>query len=398
MRIPRLVPVAAFALLAVFATKRAESQQREQPFYYPRPAASAVRVTQGVRFATADTLPLTFDIYRPIRPSDRMPVLIFYSLFWPEDNHARRSSEWEPWARVAAGNGIVAILPQLRGEPGTGNADTPARGHGDDLDRLIAYLGEHATHLNIDMNRVAIYSASGAVASALVAAEDPRQTAIKAAVMYYGAAEVDSFRQDLPVLFVRAGLDHAGMNRSLDNLVARAVAQNAPVTLLNHQTGHHAFEYLDDTEATRQIIAQTLEFVKRATEPAYQAAIQAKQIDARAAAYLLAGNYHQAALAYEELLRQRPEDGRSRFPYAEALLADKQYSAACTQFNQMKGNFAVIIPGTQSCVLAGSADVAIALLQSMPKDWLTSEYVSGLRTDAVFQPLWNREDFKALFH
>ena len=97
-------------------------------------------------------------------------------------------------------------------------------------------------------------------------------------------------------------------------------------------------------------------------------------------------------------MRLRPEDGWSRFPYAEALLADKQYSAACTQFNLMKGNFAVIFPGTRSCVLAGSADLAIALLQSMPKDWLTSENQSGLRTDAVFQPLWSREDFKALFH
>ena len=40
---------------------------------------------------------------------------------------------------------------------------------------------------------------------------------------------------------------------------------------------------------------------------------------------------------------------------------------------------------------------AAYLLKTMPKDWLTSEYVSGLRTDRVFQPLWDREDFKALF-
>jgi len=383
--------------MALIAVARAESQERERPFYYPQPAAGTIRETKAIRFATADSFPLSFDLYRPARASRPLPALIFYSLFWPEENAPRRSNEWASWARVAAGNGIVAILPELRAEPGTGNATTPARARGDDFGRLLAYLREHAAHFNIDMERLAVYSASGAVASAFPAVEDPRQTAIKAAVMYYGSANVETFRQDLPVLYVRAGLDHPEMNAAIVELAARAASQNAPLTLLNHHTGHHGFESLDDDAATRQIIGETLDFVKRATEPSYQAAIRARHLDAVAAGYLSVGNFRQAALTFEELLRQRPDDGRARFPYAEALLADKQYSSACAQFSQMKGNFAAIIPGTQSCVLAGAPDTAIALLQSMPKDWLASEYVSGLRTDAVFSPLWERADFTALF-
>ena len=388
--------VLLFLLTTVF--DQAGAQGPRPPFYYPMPRATAVRVTPNVRFVQSDSVTLSFSIYRPtVRTSRPAPVLLFYSLFWPEDGGSRRSDEWESWARVAAGNGIVAIMPELRGEPGTGNSSTPARIRGNDFERLITYLRAHAAEFNINMDRLAVYSASGAVASAFAAVEDPRQTAIKAAIMYYGSAEIETFRQDVPVLVVRAGLDHAGMNQSIDRMVARAIAQNAPITVLNHHGGHHGFEYLDDDAATRQIITQTLDFVKQATEPAYQAAIRAKRLDALAAAYLVGENYHQAALTYEELLRERPEDGRSRFPYAEALLADQQYSAACAQFSRMSGNFAVILPGTRACLLANTPDTAIALLRTIPKDWLTSEYVSGLRSDQVFQPLWGREDFKALF-
>jgi hypothetical protein len=50
--------------------------------------------------------------------------------------------------------------------------------------------------------------------------------------------------------------------------------QNAPLTLLNHPTGRHGFEGRDDNAVTRAIIEQTLDFVKRATAPAYQAALR----------------------------------------------------------------------------------------------------------------------------
>ena len=83
--------------------------------------------------------------------------------------------------------------------------------------------------------------------------------------MYYGIADVGEFRLDLPVLYVRAGLDRPPVNRRIGELVALAITQNAPVTLLNHPSGHHAFEMVDDDEATRDVIERTIDFVKRAT-------------------------------------------------------------------------------------------------------------------------------------
>jgi dienelactone hydrolase len=85
---------------------------------------------------------------------------------------------------------------------------------------------------------------------------------------------VTTFPRDLPVLWVRAGLDSPRMNSAIDRLAALALSQNAPITVINHRTGHHAFEARDDDVATPQVIDQSLEFVKRATAPEYQAVIR----------------------------------------------------------------------------------------------------------------------------
>ena len=65
-----------------------------------------------------------------------------------------------------------------------------------------------------------------------------------------------------PMLIVRAGLDDAAINRSIDRLVAAAIAKNVSLDFLNHATGHHAFDILDDTVRSREIIQTTLDFMK----------------------------------------------------------------------------------------------------------------------------------------
>jgi dienelactone hydrolase len=264
----RPLGVTIVILLTRLAVSTAEAQQR--PFYYPAPPPEDIQVMKDVSFATVDTLDLAMDVYRPAHGSTASPGLILYSLYWPEDGDrpARESNDHaRNWARIAAANGIVAVIPDLRAEPGTGNAQAPARAREGDFDRLVAHLVAHASEYGIDARRLAVFAASGNVSAALPAIEDPGRTAVKAAVIYYGGAGADvaRFRSDLPLLYVRAGQDSPAMNAAIDALVSRAVSQNVPLTLINYPAGHHAFEAVDDTAMTGQIIDQTIEFVKRAT-------------------------------------------------------------------------------------------------------------------------------------
>jgi len=250
---------AGVAILSMATTASAQGW----PFHYPEPSSASVSVVRNVGIAAADNLNLAMDVYRPANGAGSAPALIMYSLFWPPDRPGRESNTWlQSWARIAAANGIVAVIPDLRAEPGTGNATTPSRALGDDFERFVLYIAEHAAEFGIDRNRLTVFASSGAVWPGFAAAEDPQRTQIKAAVMYYGASTFTTFRSDLPVLYVRAGLDSRGTNEAFDRLAALGLGQNAPITVINHPTGRHGFEGRTDDATTRRIIDQTIEFIK----------------------------------------------------------------------------------------------------------------------------------------
>jgi hypothetical protein len=64
------------------------------------------------------------------------------------------------------------------------------------------------------------------------------------------------------MLVARAGQDHPFLNDALDRFVREALVQNAPLDLLNHREGRHAFDILDDDARSREIISRTLEFLQ----------------------------------------------------------------------------------------------------------------------------------------
>lgn len=324
------------------------------------------------------------DVYRPSRMNVRAPALVFFN----QSAGAQRTALtfYVRWAQTAASNGLVAIVPDLR--PGSTT---------DDFRTLIAHLVGRAADYGIDGESLAVYAGSGNVSTAFPVVEDPRTIAVKAAVIYYGTANVTAFRPDLPVLMVRAGLDRPPVNAAMASLAASAVAQNAPLTLLNHPTGHHAFEIVDDDATTRAVIDQTIAFVKLATSPAYQSALRAGMPEAVAAGHVATGNFAAAAAAYAPLVAARPGDARLRLSYGEALLGDAQFAAACDEFEKLKdqglGPRDLGLPAARACLQKGDADRAIAWLRSIPQRFLPPE----VQTEAVFAPLQSRAEFQALF-
>ena len=68
------------------------------------------------------------------------------------------------------------------------------------------------------------------------------------------------------MLVVRAGRDNIPtLNDALDRFVARALAANAPITVMNHPTGGHGFDSFDnkgDEERSKQIVRSSIEFMR----------------------------------------------------------------------------------------------------------------------------------------
>ena len=73
---------------------------------------------------------------------------------------------------------------------------------------------------------------------------------------------LDDMRTDVPLFMSRAGADQfPGLNHALDRFVAAARKRDVPLTLVEHPTGPHAFDLFEDSETSRNIIRQSVEFL-----------------------------------------------------------------------------------------------------------------------------------------
>lgn len=158
-----------------------------------------------------------------------------------------------------------------------------------DLHALFEHLHEHGSSLNIDPARLGVLAVSGNVPTALTAVmHDARRTPV-CAVFGYGclldlddATEVadaarqfgfvnpgtgrtiEDLRRDVPLLITRAGRDQfPAMNASIDRFVRDALRTNLPVTVVNYAGGLHAFDLFDDSRTSRDVVRQTLRFLRQ---------------------------------------------------------------------------------------------------------------------------------------
>jgi hypothetical protein len=349
------------------------------------PTSPAVHVRTDLPFDTAGGARLAMDVYQlpRTREARARPALIFFNRAVGPD---RRGQLYAGWARTAASQGLVGVVPDLR-------EGTEAR----DFEALLRYLTIHGPALGIDTAAIAVYAASGNVFTALPLLERPSLTAVHAAVIYYGTAPVTTFRLDLPVLWVRAGLDRPDVNQEIVALAGRAIAQNAPVTLLNHPTGYHGFELFNDDDATRAVIDETLAFVRQATSRSYRRALAGALHEAGAAGAMQTGNYRDAATLYAQLVQSRPNDARLRLSFGESLLGDGRYREACTLFESLKdrglGYRDLGVPAARACARAGDAEAAIGWLRSIPSRFLPR----SLADDSAFTTIRGRPEFNVIF-
>ncbi|HEX3578761.1 MAG TPA: hypothetical protein VHY33_09375, partial [Thermoanaerobaculia bacterium] len=229
----------------------------EQAIVYQIPAMDGVTVRRDIEYAAGRTL----DLYLPPH-GENIPALLFVTGFRDAGFEGRlgcklkEMASYVSWARLAAASGFAAI---------TYSNLNPA----EDALTVLRYIRENAPSLNIDRDRIAVWSCSGNVPNALALIMEER---VSCAVLCYGfmldldgsssvadaqkqwgfanpaaGKSVDDIPADLPLLIVRAGRDEmAGVNPSIDRFVAHALTRNLPLTLVNHATGPHSFDIFDD--------------------------------------------------------------------------------------------------------------------------------------------------------
>jgi hypothetical protein len=236
----------------------------KQPVVYSLPGMAEAAV-KSVTYAEGRTL----DVYAAAG-SKLLPVVVFVSGYpdpGMEQFTGKKLKDWAgyvAWSRLVAASGMAAVA----------YANRDPR----DVVEVLRYLREHGEELGIDASRIAVWGCSGNAPMALsLLMTEPLRCGVLAYgfLLDAGAAaarfhfvdatagkSVDDLPRDLPLFIARAGKDEMpGLNDSIDRFVAGALARNLPLTLVNNPTAPHAFDLVDDSEATREVIRRILAFL-----------------------------------------------------------------------------------------------------------------------------------------
>jgi hypothetical protein len=246
---------------------------------YEIPGMTSARVRQ-VEYRVVDGAPLTMKVYEADSTRSRRPVVILllgYSDVRAPEILGCLISEMESyvsWAQLLAASGMSAVTYVTGADP---VEDTRA---------LLEYVRGHESSLGIDSSALGILAFSGNVPNALSLLLSSEPVPIRCAALACGfmldtdgntgvadgaakwgfvnptaGRNVSDLRADVPMLIVRAGKDdNPGLNTGVDRFVCAALDLNLPLTLVNHATGPHAFEILEDSPTSRAIVRQVLAF------------------------------------------------------------------------------------------------------------------------------------------
>lgn len=255
---------------------------------YTLPGMEAVNVRKDLSYKTIDGTDLKLDIYYPaeLQRQSRYPAVILVHGDGPVEvlRNAKEYGIFVSLAQLLATIGIIAITFNHRVTDGWAKLEEAAS----DVDDLVQYVCEQAESVQVKKDALCLWTFSAGAPFGLRTALRNAPEHIRAIVAYYGLLDLQPLRpivpatttdatlrelsaisylendaQSIPPLFiVRAGLDRPDLNSILDTFVAQAFKQNVSITAVNHATGHHGFDFLDDNERSREIIRQTLDFIK----------------------------------------------------------------------------------------------------------------------------------------
>jgi len=280
----------AVSLLLTTAGATAEERRAATPeefaklrIVYTVPGMDRVSVKRDLVYKTVGDTRLWMDVYSPAGTTSRLPaVILVHGGPVPAGASFKNTGVFKSYGELLAASGITAVAFGHRfTEPAA------ARRASEDVQDLVRHVRAQAEVLGIDKDRLAVwaFSAGGPFLSPFLEEPPPY---VRGLISYYAILDLEALpiealpgvdaetRRELsplrhlssstaalpPMLIARAGRDNTAFNDSIDRFVQQALAKNVSLDFLNHPTGPHAFDILDDSPRSREIIARTVQFLR----------------------------------------------------------------------------------------------------------------------------------------
>jgi tetratricopeptide (TPR) repeat protein len=275
----------------------------------PTPADSDLRITRDMVYARGAGGPLKLDVYLP-RSSGKQkpPAVVFANIVGERGSRPFRATEiYRSWARLLAAHGIAGVI-----------IDSEAARAGENLGQSIDHLRKNGAALGIDGDRLGVWACSANVSIALPYLMAAAPEAVRTAIIYYGSADVSRIRTELPLLYVMASDDAPELIANQRKIWDLARAAGAPWTTVVARGLPHAFDALDESEPSRRLVLQTVDYLVRQLER-----LPAGPVPSKARRYMQAVYGRRTAEAIP-LLRSRlaeaPDDVQARSELGRMLL------------------------------------------------------------------------------
>jgi len=260
---------------------------------YRLPHMEQVPVRKDITYKTVNGEALKMDVYYPLDMSSHTPcpaVLLVHGGAQPERvEHIKESAPYVSWGQLIAASGLIAVMFKHRTDEGY----TKLREASSDVDDLVHSVRSNAASLQVDAERLCLWAFSQGPLHGFCTALRDTPAYIRCLVAYYGgmsimnpvyfhwSAEDDDLAKAFspvyhlrhvdpskvaPIFIAKAGKDRAFLNEALDEFCSVASERNIPLTFMNHPTGEHGFDVLNDDARTREIIKATLAFLSEHLE------------------------------------------------------------------------------------------------------------------------------------
>ncbi len=290
---------------------------------YDIPETKQVSVKSGITYFKDARSELQIDIYSPpgAKASDKKPAVIFLNAIGDApDNKVRNWEIYRTWPRLVAAHGMVGI-----------SMDADGTRIQDSLKALFAFIEKEGASHGIDATRLGVYAASANTTQSIIyLMGNDTAKGIKAAALYYGATPTaqTAIRNDLNVLFVLAEGDlGGGMGQSSMPLWQRVAEAKAPWTMVFASRLPHAFDAFEDTDESRRVIRQTIEFWRTHLQPVVKP--QWQPSEARAVVSAIYWNdANKAVPLIQKYIAANPNDGDAYSSLGRMLAQQRRFDEA----------------------------------------------------------------------
>jgi dienelactone hydrolase len=241
--------------------------------------AAELSMTRDLAYATRGQRPLHADVVAPIVSRGTIvllhgePALEEGGRFWSEDRAVKDSGPIQSWARLLAANGFTAVAPNLRSSDGFRRPDEVDA----DVDALIAAVARHGA----PTDRIGVLAFSGGTPFALALARRDRR--VRAIVTMYGALDLGDrmlgewfpgarhpvtqrwdpmMNEDAPAAHLHVWPERDWLPNGAATYASHAGRHGFAFSLERHENGVHGFDFLNDDDRSRAIIARILAFLR----------------------------------------------------------------------------------------------------------------------------------------